>query len=110
MFYLNFGKNPTPYEGGREAKNFIKFMSNPTDPNSQKQDPRDEWSHLHGYEHVYFLDDSNFDEFIQSKRRALVMFYAPCNLKKENDIFNKKKSNHLTKCPTKLKGVVTARI
>ena len=86
ILYFNFGKNPTPYDGGREAKNFIKFMSNPNDPNSQKQDQTEEWSHLSGYEHVNFLDDSSFDEFINSKQKVLVMFYAPCNqLRKEKN-------------------------
>ena len=77
IVYLNYGKNPKPYEGGRDAKNFIKFMNNPQDPNSAKSDPRDDWVDFPGNKHVHLLDDSNFDEFINSKRRVLVMFYAP---------------------------------
>lgn len=77
IIYLNYGKNPKPYEGGREAKDFIKFMKNPQDPNSAKSDPRDEWVDFPGNKHVHLLDDSNFDDFINSKRRVLVMFYAP---------------------------------
>jgi protein disulfide-isomerase-like protein len=76
MAYFNFGKNQLPYEGGREAKDFIKFMRNPSDPNSMKQDPRDDWLGIQGNEHVHLLGNADFDEFLQVKKRVLVMFYA----------------------------------
>ena len=78
MFYFNYGKNQVTYEGGREAKNFIKFMNDPTDPNSMKQDARDDWLEITGQQHVNILDDKTFDSFLQEKKRVLVMFYAPC--------------------------------
>lgn len=77
IIYFNFGKNSRQYEGGRTEKNFADFMSNPNDPNAGKPSPKDEWLDLAGHEHVHFLDDSNFDEFLNSKKKVLVMFYAP---------------------------------
>lgn len=77
IIYFNFGKNPTPYEGGRELKDFIKFMSNPKEPNAGKFDPRDDWLEVPGNEHLSFLDDKSFDEYVNSKPKVLVMFYAP---------------------------------
>lgn len=68
IIYFNFGKNPQPYEGGREAKDFIKFMSNPNDPNAGKSDPRDDWLDIAGNQHIHFLDDSSFDKFIEEKK------------------------------------------
>jgi hypothetical protein len=79
MFYFSYGKNPTPYEGGREYADFKRFMSDPTNPNAGKHDSSQDWVGIAGYEHVNYLDDSNFDSFIQSHGRVLVMFYAPCN-------------------------------
>ncbi len=77
MIYFSFGKNQQPYEGGREAKDFKRFMSNPSDPNSQKKDPREDWLTIQGNEHVHILGESDFDEFLQAKKSVLVMFYAP---------------------------------
>lgn len=77
IIYFNFGKNQRPYEGGREKKDFIKFMTNPDDPNAEKVDQADEWREIEGYQHVNFLDDTNFDEFIKSKSKVLVLIYAP---------------------------------
>ena len=80
ILYFNFGKNPKPYEGGREKKDFIKFMTNPDDPNADKVDQKDEWRDFEGYEHINYLDDTNFDEFMKDKQRVLVLIYAPCKL------------------------------
>lgn len=77
IIYFNYGKNQKPYEGGREAKDFIKFMKNPQDPNAGKSDPRDDWLDITGNENIQFLDDANFDNFVSSKKQVLVMFYAP---------------------------------
>jgi protein disulfide-isomerase-like protein len=77
IIYFNFGKNPTPYDGKREVKSFIKFMSNPNDPNALKTDPKDDWVEIAGYESVHLLDDSTFDAFVKSKSKVLVMFHAP---------------------------------
>ena len=78
IIYFNFGKNPQPYEGGREFKDFVKFMNNPNDPNAGRFDAREDWLELAGNENVDFLDDKSFDSFIKSKPKILVMFYAPC--------------------------------
>lgn len=78
IYFSNFGKQSQPYEGGREAKDFIKFMNNPNDPNAGKPDQRDDWLDIPGNEDVHLLDDSNFDEFIKDKEQVLVLFYAPC--------------------------------
>jgi len=76
--YFNFGKNPQDYEGGREEKDFVKFMSNPNDPDAGKFDARQDWLEVAGNEHINFLDDTTFDAFIQNHAKVLVMFYAPC--------------------------------
>ena len=78
MFYFNYGKNPTSYDGGREYADFKRFMSDPLNPNSQRHDASQDWIEHSGYEHINYLDDTNFDEFINSHGRVLVMFYAPC--------------------------------
>jgi protein disulfide-isomerase-like protein len=77
IMYFNFGKNPKKYEGGRAELDFISFMTNPNDPSAGQPKPVDEWKNLPGYEHVNLLDDSSFDEFINTKKKVLVMFYAP---------------------------------
>lgn len=78
MFYFNYGKNPVSYDGGREYADFKRFMSDPSNPNAQKHDSSQDWVGHVGAEHVNSLDDSNFESFIQSHGRVLVMFYAPC--------------------------------
>jgi protein disulfide-isomerase-like protein len=77
IFYFQYGKNERQYEGGREKKDFIKFMNNPQDPNADKQDPRDDWLSIIDNEHVQLLNDNTFDDFINKKQKVLVMFYAP---------------------------------
>lgn len=77
IIYFNFGKNPKTYEGGRTEKNFIDFMKNPSDPNAGQPSIKDDWVEVAGYEHIHLLDDANFDEFIETKKKVLVMFYAP---------------------------------
>lgn len=37
-----------------------------------------DWNSLTGYEHVNFLGDDNFQDFIKTHDKVLVMFYAPC--------------------------------
>lgn len=81
IIYFNFGKNQRAYEGGRETKDFVKFMTNPDDPNAAKADQKDEWLDIEGHEHINFLDDDTFDEFVKSKGKVLVMVYAPCKKK-----------------------------
>jgi hypothetical protein len=76
IIYFSFGKNSKPYEGGRELKDFIKFMSNPNDPNALKFDAREDWLDISGNQHIGFLDDTTFDNFIAEKKKVLVMFYA----------------------------------
>jgi hypothetical protein len=65
------------YEGEREYKDFVAFMNNPMDENAFKHDPTESWKTVPGYEHVNLLDDSTFFEFIKTKPKVLVMFYAP---------------------------------
>jgi protein disulfide-isomerase-like protein len=52
-------------------------MKNPSDDSAGKHDPTESWKNVPGYEHVNLLDDSAFFEFIKTKPRVLVMFYAP---------------------------------
>ena len=51
-------------------------MSNPNDPNALKFDAREDWLDIPGNQHISFLDDTTFDNFIAEKKRVLVMFYA----------------------------------
>ena len=88
MFYFSYGKNPTSYEGGREYADFKRFMSDPTNPSAAKHDTSQDWVGLAGSEHVNYLDDSNFESFIQSHGRVLVMFYAPCRIFNFNFVEN----------------------
>lgn len=77
IYYFQYGKNQRTYEGGRETKDFVKFMKNPDDPNADKQDPRDDWLSVADNEYVHLLSDSDFDKFISGNGKVLVMFYAP---------------------------------
>ncbi len=40
-------------------------------------DPKEDWKGVPGHDHIYFLDDKSFDQFINEKRKVLVLFYAP---------------------------------
>jgi len=77
IIYFNFGKNPTPYEGGRELNDFINFMKNPNDPDAGRYDAQQDWQGLDGNEHMSFFDDKSFEDGVKSKQKLLVMLYAP---------------------------------
>jgi hypothetical protein len=51
-------------------------MSNPNDPNALKFDAREDWLDIPGNQHIGFLDDTTFDNFIAEKKKVLIMFYA----------------------------------
>lgn len=79
--YLNYGKNPEPYSGGRVSSDFVRFMQQKIDPDSVAPTPppppeEDFFLTLDGGENVKQLG-SDFDEFIADKEAVLVMFYAP---------------------------------
>ena len=39
--------------------------------------PEEQWSGVHGNEHLHHLSEAGFDDFLHDKE-ALIMFYAPC--------------------------------
>ena len=43
-----------------------------------KPSAKDDWLDISGHQHINFLDDSNFDNFVKTKKKVLVLFYAPC--------------------------------
>jgi hypothetical protein len=80
--YFENGQFKFDYNGGRTKDDIVNFMK---DPQDKKPAPApevvDDWSKLPGNEHVNFLDDKSFNDFVKSKPKVLVMFYAPCNFK-----------------------------
>lgn len=79
--YLNYGKNPEDYNGGREHADFVRFMQEKIDPDSVVPTPppppqEDFWLTLDGGENVKQLG-SDFDQFVAKEETVLVMFYAP---------------------------------
>lgn len=82
--YFESGEYKFDYSGGRSKDDIINFMKNPKEKEVPKTQNvvEDKWSNLPGYEHVNMLTDKSFEEFITSKAKVLVMFYAPCKLKR----------------------------
>lgn len=60
--------------GGRNKDNMNNnFMreSKPFQPSA-----KDDWIDINGFQHIHFLDDASFDNFVKTKKKVLVMFYA----------------------------------
>ena len=80
-----FDKAPVrDYDGGRTSQDFIDFLLDPDNPKAGSsggqeapKDPEEEWKGLAGAEHVKHLGEKDFQGFLDGKRHALVMFYAP---------------------------------
>jgi len=88
--YFNYGKNPTPYEGGREEKDFIAFMEDPSNPRPSKPDgpsPQEQWAEHAGSQSILHVDSvAAMEGALGALPSMLVMFYAPwcghCNAMK----------------------------
>ena len=70
--YYENGDYKSDYNGGRTKENLVSFMK------ESKPQPFSDWLDTNGHQHVNYLDDSTFDNFIKTKKKVLVMFYAPC--------------------------------
>jgi hypothetical protein len=83
IIYFNFGKNPKEYSSTRDKAGFVKFMQDPTQsatppvPEQDNRDPKEDWKDIAGHQHIHFLNEENFDQVINEKRKILVLFYAP---------------------------------
>ncbi|XP_055946978.1 protein disulfide-isomerase A5-like [Argiope bruennichi] len=80
--YFNYYKVDKLYEGSRSEKDFIDYMLAAVDSipplNSESpEDPETFWSEVPNGHLVNYLKDSTFHQIMQSKKSALVMFYAP---------------------------------
>lgn len=70
--YYENGEYKSEYNGGRAKDNFVNYMR------ESKPSAKDDWLDISGHQHINFLDDSNFDNFVKTKKKVLVLFYAPC--------------------------------
>lgn len=59
----------------REESAIIEFMKNPSEP-PPPPPPEKQWSEEESA--VIHLNEDNFKSTLRKKKRALVMFYAPC--------------------------------
>jgi len=79
--YFNYGKTTVDYEGGREEKDFLAFMENPSDPKPPKQEgpsAQEQWAEYAGASSLIHIDSSVAMEAVaNSYPSLLVMFYAP---------------------------------
>ena len=48
------------------------------DQESKQHQPstKDDWIDINGYQHINFLDDVSFDNFVKTKNKVLIMFYS----------------------------------
>ena len=75
--YFNYFKNSFPYSGGRTEQDFVQFMNNPENGDGPPPAAEDEWAGLEGAKDLLLLTQDNFEDMLKNKR-ALVMFFAPC--------------------------------
>ncbi|XP_014671849.1 PREDICTED: protein disulfide-isomerase A5-like [Priapulus caudatus] len=81
MKYFSYYKTVQDYMGGREEKDFVLFMTDPSNPMARESPPppkpEDFWKEVEGSENVHHLTADNFDAFVEEHGSTLVMFYAP---------------------------------
>ncbi|GIY62791.1 protein disulfide-isomerase A5 [Caerostris extrusa] len=80
--YFSYYKVEKPYEGGRTENDFVSYMLSASDSgtppaSTTEEDPEKFWTERPNGELVQYLKDSTFHQTIESKKAALVMFYAP---------------------------------
>ena len=61
-----------PYRG---KSNIVNLMQ---EPKQSQTSAKDDWINIYGHQNINFLDDSSFDNFIKTKKKVLIMFYAHC--------------------------------
>ncbi|ESN92531.1 hypothetical protein HELRODRAFT_115877 [Helobdella robusta] len=77
--YFNYGKNDQIYYGGREKKDFISFMLNPTASSSPPPKPSSDdrlWRNIAGSDVISFLDASTFASHLERFDIVVVAFFA----------------------------------
>lgn len=79
LIYFENGAERHVFEGENNKDGIVSFMKNPTAPPPPKAKEPD-WSTDPNSEIVHLLN-SNFDSVLIDEKSALVMFYAPCKYK-----------------------------
>ena len=66
--YYENGEYKSDYNGGRAKDNLVNFMRE-----SKHAHPttKDDWLDIYGYQHIHFLDDTSFDNFVKTKKKCL---------------------------------------
>jgi len=82
FIYFNYYKNKKDYDGGRSAKDFIKFLQDPEGKVEAPapppvESPEEQWKSVPGNLYIKHLNGKDFDHFMRYKDTVLVMFYAP---------------------------------
>ena len=57
---------------------FMNSLTPIKDQESKQPQPstKDDWIDINGYQHINFLDDASFDNFVKTKNKVLIMFYS----------------------------------
>lgn len=79
-YFQYFNKDTKDYKGGRTKADFIAFMKDPDNPETQelpKPTPESEWKDHEGAEFIKHLTTDTFFNQIKKQDHVLVMFYAP---------------------------------
>ena len=79
--YYENGEYKSDYNGGRTKDSIVSHMRESKEVKQVQPSVKDDWLDVYGHQHINFLDDTNFENFIKSKKKVLVMFYAPCKFK-----------------------------
>lgn len=66
------------YTGSRTKFDIVNFMTDLKKAATPPPAVDDDWSSISGYEHVTMLTDDDYDNFVKSKPKVMVMVYAPC--------------------------------
>lgn len=81
--YFENGEFKFDYSLGRNKESIVQFMRNPTSGSADTTSGaiptppnEDKWDDLPGHQHIRFLDDTSFDNFLLEKRKVLVLFYS----------------------------------
>jgi len=80
-YFHYYNKEQKPYDGGRTAKDFISFLTDPLSPFAGQPPPppaaEEQWEGLQGALFVKHLKSAEFEHYMRYKETVLVMFYAP---------------------------------
>jgi protein disulfide-isomerase-like protein len=87
LLFFRSGELQFKYGGENSKESIVSWMKDPQPP--QEKEPEKTWADEDDV-HVTFLNDDNFDQFIETHKNVLVKFYAPwCgHCKNMKPIFN----------------------